>query len=568
MNMKASYARLSENALASCRNPQFRALAYVLAFFHAVVQERRKYGKLGWNVAYDFNETDFRISFSLIKSYCDKVCAVVNDGDQNNNLCATMNGQGAQTRTLPWVALKYLIGEAMYGGRVSDHYDRRVLGAYLDEYFGDFLFDGFHKFTFYADANDNMRYELPVMDASYDEHLAIIERFPNVQTPDVMGLHANADVAHSTRAAKALWSNVLTLQSRSSAPASSSTSSGTDDASEGHDDSSAQDNAGSVLLNIINDILGVVTNEAYVFDLVQILRRREPNLTPSPTTVVLYQEIERHNALKDVMRLSLQELVKALSGEIGMSQELDAIADALSRGHLPEVWKSAAPPTDKDVQSWMAWYKRREAQFKAWLVDGEPNVMWLSGLQCPETYIAALIQSACRTMGWPLDASDVYTEVTNYVSADEISAKPKLGCYITGLYLEGAIWDRENSCLAQPRDKTLVSELPILRLVPYKRAPTTAPTTASMTTSRVTSSDADRDNDNDNNNDDDDASEQNISCVSQDSTDNGFDAPVYFTQSRRDAMGRGLVFSARIRSQHHHSVWTLAGVALCLNIDV
>ena len=35
-------------------------------------QERRKYGKLGWNVAYDFNETDFRISMALISTYLTK----------------------------------------------------------------------------------------------------------------------------------------------------------------------------------------------------------------------------------------------------------------------------------------------------------------------------------------------------------------------------------------------------------------------------------------------------------------------------------------------------------------
>ena len=48
-------------------------LVWTLAFFHAVVQERRKYGKLGWNVPYDFNETDFRISLSLVATYLSKV---------------------------------------------------------------------------------------------------------------------------------------------------------------------------------------------------------------------------------------------------------------------------------------------------------------------------------------------------------------------------------------------------------------------------------------------------------------------------------------------------------------
>lgn len=50
----------------------FRPLVWVLALFHAVVQERRKYGKLGWNVPYDFNETDFRISLALIATYLTK----------------------------------------------------------------------------------------------------------------------------------------------------------------------------------------------------------------------------------------------------------------------------------------------------------------------------------------------------------------------------------------------------------------------------------------------------------------------------------------------------------------
>ena len=83
----------------------------------------------GWNVAYDFNESDFVISRKLVSLYLTKS---YEDNDE----------------FLPWGSLKYLIGDAMYGGRVSDNMDRRVLVTYLDEYMGDFLFDDCQKFFF------------------------------------------------------------------------------------------------------------------------------------------------------------------------------------------------------------------------------------------------------------------------------------------------------------------------------------------------------------------------------------------------------------------------------------
>lgn len=62
LNMRATYSKISPESLATCPHPAFRSLVYVLSFFHAVVQERRKYGKIGWNVPYDFNESDFFVS--------------------------------------------------------------------------------------------------------------------------------------------------------------------------------------------------------------------------------------------------------------------------------------------------------------------------------------------------------------------------------------------------------------------------------------------------------------------------------------------------------------------------
>lgn len=59
--------------------------------------------------------------------------------------------------------------------------------------------------------------------------------------------------------------------------------------------------------------------------------------------------------------------------------------------------------------------------------EGEPKVMWLSGLHIPESYLTALVQAACRKNGWPLDLSTLYTQVTQHRSEEEITDRPGQG---------------------------------------------------------------------------------------------------------------------------------------------
>jgi hypothetical protein len=73
----------------------------------------------------------------------------------------------------------------------------------------------------------------------------------------------------------------------------------------------------------------------------------------TPTTVVLLQELERWNKLVDSMKQSLLLLQKALVGEIGMSLELEELAQSLFIGGIPSVWRKLAPDTQKSLANWL-----------------------------------------------------------------------------------------------------------------------------------------------------------------------------------------------------------------------
>lgn len=49
--------------------------------------------------------------------------------------------------------------QVMYGGRVIDSFDRRILTSYMDEYFGDFLFYTYRQFHFFC--NKDVDYKIP-----------------------------------------------------------------------------------------------------------------------------------------------------------------------------------------------------------------------------------------------------------------------------------------------------------------------------------------------------------------------------------------------------------------------
>lgn len=103
---------MSNEYLDDCKKAkEWRKLIFGLSFFHAVIQERRKFGPLGWNIMYDFNDSDLETSLVMLKLFLD------------------------EQDEIPWEALVYVTGHINYGGRVTDDNDRRCLLSTLQKYY-------------------------------------------------------------------------------------------------------------------------------------------------------------------------------------------------------------------------------------------------------------------------------------------------------------------------------------------------------------------------------------------------------------------------------------------------
>lgn len=133
--MKANMLRLYQNMpkelheTTAPNKAAYRRVLYSLCWYHSLIIERKRFKTLGWNIIYDFNDSDWDTADKILQIY-------IEHAEEVKQAQSSVTGDApAVQRTPPWDAIRYLISEVTYGGRVTDDWDRRLLNVYATEYF-------------------------------------------------------------------------------------------------------------------------------------------------------------------------------------------------------------------------------------------------------------------------------------------------------------------------------------------------------------------------------------------------------------------------------------------------
>ncbi|KAI5636077.1 dynein heavy chain and region d6 of dynein motor domain-containing protein [Phthorimaea operculella] len=392
------------------KDKTFSKLLYGISFFHAVVQERKKFGPLGWNIQYGFNDSDFQISVMQLQLFLN------------------------QYEEIQYVAVKYLTGECNYGGRVTDDWDRRLIVTILDNYVNDKVVNDPN----YLFCSIGPQYGLPRR-CEYQDYLKHIEQVPVNPPPEVYGLHMNAGITRDYNVSMALTAALILV--------------------EGGGSGGEGGNTEHVLLQMAQEILDKLLPK---FDIEEAKKKYPIDYNESMNTV-LCQEMERFNKLHNEIKTSLTDLQKAVKGFIVMSNVLDAQANNMLLGRIPANWAKVSYPSLKPLPSYVADFIERLKKLKSWYENGKPPTFWLPGFFFTQAFLTGAMQNYARAKTIPIDLLVFDFEVRK---VDYEDTPPEWGVYAQGLFMDGGRWDRTAFTIAEQFPKVLNDDMPVIWLYP------------------------------------------------------------------------------------------------------
>lgn len=418
--MRRAFSKFDESQFERAKShklPEYKAILFGLCMFHSLIVGRKKFGSQGWSRNYNFNDGDLTICGDVLHNYLTKY------------------------EKVPYADLAYIYGEIMYGGHITDNWDRRTNMSYLTvlirpeilQQMQLTLAPGFKS-------PDPLKFDREAYRKYIEEKLPI-------EQPQMFGLHPNAEIGYLTTTSETLFMTILSVQGGSSSGG-------------GEDD------------KIKNLIVSFTASLPVDFNMFEVMAKAKDK---TPYVVVCLQECERMNILLQEIRSSLTDLDAGLKGSLNITDAMELLSSQLSMNLVPGSWEKYAYFSKKNLLDWFTDMKERVIQLVGWSeVLDTPPVVWIAGLFNPMSYLTAIMQVTARAALLPLDDMALVTTVLNTKDKGEFPEMAEDGAYINGFFLEGAGWENgrggEQGYLTEMQLKDLHPILPVVHVTAVTRA--------------------------------------------------------------------------------------------------
>ena len=403
-NMKRAFGNFNQARLDSCsKKNEFKAILFSLCFFHSLIIGRRKFGAIGWSTKYNFNEGDLQICADVLNNYLEKY------------------------EKVPYEDLRYLYGEIMYGGHITDNWDRRTNNAYLKTLIKPELLTG-------ANLAKNFKSPDPSK-FNYEQYMKYINDKLPPESPILFYLHPNAEISYLTSQGQYVFNSILDIQGGGGSSSA---------AEEKDDDKKKKQGGGGGNKPKVDPMMESIKRyadrlkEKNTFSISTLRQKAQAGgKSPTPYEIVAFQECERLNTIFSSCLKSLEDLEKGLNGELNMTDAMESLMQSIKYNKLPGSWDSAAGyPSKKPLSFWFDDLLKRHDQMDEWTN--------------------------------PLDDLDTMTEITNMTEDMVKDYPPDGGVYLTGMFLQGAKWEDSNpdapGFLTEMVNKELDPKIPVMRV--------------------------------------------------------------------------------------------------------
>mmetsp|Transcript_8125 Transcript_8125/g.10764 ORF Transcript_8125/g.10764 Transcript_8125/m.10764 type:complete len:2280 (+) Transcript_8125:2-6841(+) len=382
-NMQRTYSTWSPDFIGKGK-PLRAQLLFVLAWFHAIMQERRNYIPQGWTKFYEFSSGDFRAGTMSMDN-------------------ASEGGE------IDWETIHGLMEDAIYGGRVDNPYDLRVLKTYLKKYFNSRMIGA-------SDAEIAPGISVPNT-ADHGDYMKVISQLGDSDQPMIFGLPDNIERSLQRTTSEAVIALLRQL-------------------------SAASAEGAKFDREVWRAQLGPI------IEMWEKITESSPNIKEKGKTVENFAELDPVSAfvlmedssasdLCAFVHASLMSIKRVIYGSGMLTPAIQATATSLLSGTVPATWekKWEGPETP---QVWLRAVVQKKIALSRWVQLVHREELLNTDLSLDElfnagTFLNALRQQTARLSNCAMDS----LKMVSCWDAARLKSAP-LPLTITGLTLQGA----------------------------------------------------------------------------------------------------------------------------------